>query len=186
MAMIGVAYSIGFTVGPMIGAGMSTMARANDEFFCLPACFALAICIFDIFFAYMFVSETLKQENRSKVSNRLTFSLLISHFSHLWLRQLMQWTWLIRKRYFSIAQESFIEPEMTRINRKRPEILKCQKSKIDWFRKVWSINNWIILLFCIYSSFLVSSSSKEWKTTFILLVATAVLLLFTVVGLGLG
>ena len=59
MAMIGVAYSIGFTAGRMIGAGMSTMARANDEFFCLQAYFAFAICIFDIFFVYMFMSETL-------------------------------------------------------------------------------------------------------------------------------
>ena len=30
MAMVGVAYSIGFTFGPMIGAYMSTYARLNE------------------------------------------------------------------------------------------------------------------------------------------------------------
>ena len=66
--MIGVAYSIGFTVGPMIGAAMSSMARSGDGFFCLPAYFAFGICIFDILFVYFFMPETLKEENRSKVS----------------------------------------------------------------------------------------------------------------------
>lgn len=65
MAMIGVAYSIGFTVGPMIGAMMSTYIKQNSNFFYVPAYFAFSICIIDIFFVYFFLPESLPVSERA-------------------------------------------------------------------------------------------------------------------------
>lgn len=66
MAMIGVAYSIGFTVGPMIGAGMSTYIKSNSNFFYVPAYFALTICLLDVLFVYFFLPETLEESDRAE------------------------------------------------------------------------------------------------------------------------
>jgi len=65
MAMIGVAYSIGFTIGPMIGAAMSTYIKSDASFFYVPAYFAFFICIFDIIFVYFFLPETLPEDKRA-------------------------------------------------------------------------------------------------------------------------
>lgn len=80
MAMIGVAYSIGFTVGPMIGAYMSTYIKHDSSFFYLPAYFAFCICIIDILFVYFFLPETLPEEKRAKsfVTSAKDASQLIS------------------------------------------------------------------------------------------------------------
>ena len=65
MAMVGVAYSIGFTVGPFVGAYMSSLLKADEEFFAIPAYFALAMCLLDIVIVYFFLPETLPEEKRA-------------------------------------------------------------------------------------------------------------------------
>ena len=65
MAMVGVAYSIGFTVGPFVGASMSSFLKADEEFFAIPAYFALAMCLLDILIVYFFLPETLPSEKRA-------------------------------------------------------------------------------------------------------------------------
>jgi len=60
MAFIGVAYSIGFTVGPSIGAYYAM--GSNDL---APAYLAFAFCIIDIIFVWFVMPETLKPEDRS-------------------------------------------------------------------------------------------------------------------------
>ena len=65
MAMVGVAYSIGFTVGPFVGASMSSLLKADEEFFAIPAYFALAMCLLDILIVYFFLPETLPSEKRA-------------------------------------------------------------------------------------------------------------------------
>lgn len=65
MAMIGVAYSIGFTIGPMIGAAMSSYIKSDMNFFYVPAYFAFIVCLLDIIFVYFFLPETLPPEKRA-------------------------------------------------------------------------------------------------------------------------
>lgn len=60
MAFIGVAYSIGFTIGPTIGAFYAM--GSNDL---APAYLAFAFCIVDIVFVWLVMPETLKPADRS-------------------------------------------------------------------------------------------------------------------------
>ena len=61
MAFVGVAYSIGFTVGPTIGALYAI--GSNDL---APAWLAFTFCMVDVLFVLFFMPETLKPEDRSK------------------------------------------------------------------------------------------------------------------------
>ncbi|XP_019641337.1 PREDICTED: major facilitator superfamily domain-containing protein 10-like [Branchiostoma belcheri] len=65
MAVIGIAFSLGFLVGPSIGAWFS---RISDEghFFSTPALFALTLSICNIVFITFFLPETLPKEKRAK------------------------------------------------------------------------------------------------------------------------
>ncbi|KAL4623104.1 major facilitator superfamily domain-containing protein 10 [Arapaima gigas] len=71
MAMIGVAFSLGFTVGPMIGAYLGS--RASKEVFYLgPASLALAFSAADLLFIFAMLPETLRKEDKvSSVSSGL-------------------------------------------------------------------------------------------------------------------
>jgi len=68
MAMIGVAFSVGFVVGPLIGAYFSLQARSMDSgaFFVTPALFALSLALINIVFLLFFMRETLPAEKRAK------------------------------------------------------------------------------------------------------------------------
>ncbi|XP_018331512.1 major facilitator superfamily domain-containing protein 10 isoform X2 [Agrilus planipennis] len=66
MALVGIAFSLGFIVGPLIGAGFAVWGKnkAND-WFIYPALFAFLLSISDLmFFAYAF-RETLPKEKRA-------------------------------------------------------------------------------------------------------------------------
>ncbi|XP_018599628.1 major facilitator superfamily domain-containing protein 10 [Scleropages formosus] len=63
MAMIGVAFSLGFTVGPMMGAYLGS--RASREVFYLgPASLALAFSTADLLFIFAVLPETLRKEKK--------------------------------------------------------------------------------------------------------------------------
>ncbi|KAL5016481.1 hypothetical protein ScPMuIL_006070 [Solemya velum] len=66
MAIIGIAFSVGFVFGPLIGAIFSQWARAQEgSFYVVPALFALALSIADIIFIFFFFKETLPAEKRA-------------------------------------------------------------------------------------------------------------------------
>lgn len=64
-AFVGVAFSVGFVFGPIIGAVFSRYARDQQEvFYTVPALFALALAVIDIIFVLMFFKETLPENKR--------------------------------------------------------------------------------------------------------------------------
>ena len=73
MALIGIAFSIAFLIGPMIGVGFSMWAKAqiaksgaNEAWFAYPAAVALALALIDLVYLYMAFKETLAPEKRLK------------------------------------------------------------------------------------------------------------------------
>ncbi|XP_030841377.1 major facilitator superfamily domain-containing protein 10 [Strongylocentrotus purpuratus] len=67
MAMIGLAFSVGFIVGPMIGAYFATKGGlfAEGAWAVTPALLALTLSIADLLFVFAFLKETLPQEKRA-------------------------------------------------------------------------------------------------------------------------
>ena len=73
MALIGIAFSIGFLLGPMIGAGFSVWAknRGSDQnsvetWFIYPAVVALTLSLIEVAYLFLFFKETLVPEKRLK------------------------------------------------------------------------------------------------------------------------
>ncbi|CAH2299687.1 major facilitator superfamily domain-containing 10 [Pelobates cultripes] len=64
MAMIGVAFSLGFTVGPMVGAYFAMNAATGELFYVRPAILALLLSVADLIFIFLLLPETLRKENR--------------------------------------------------------------------------------------------------------------------------
>uniref|UniRef100_A0A8C5LNV7 Major facilitator superfamily domain-containing protein 10 n=1 Tax=Leptobrachium leishanense TaxID=445787 RepID=A0A8C5LNV7_9ANUR len=64
MAMIGVAFSLGFTVGPMVGAYFAMNTAAGELFYVRPALLALLLSGADLIFIFLLLPETLPKENR--------------------------------------------------------------------------------------------------------------------------
>ncbi|XP_031797577.1 major facilitator superfamily domain-containing protein 10 isoform X1 [Sarcophilus harrisii] len=64
MAMIGVAFSLGFTIGPMIGAFLAGETAKGDRFYLHAALWALMFAISDLVFVFCFLPETLPRDKR--------------------------------------------------------------------------------------------------------------------------
>ncbi|KAM9329487.1 major facilitator superfamily domain-containing protein 10 [Gastrophryne carolinensis] len=64
MAMIGVAFSLGFTIGPMMGAYFAMDVASGELFYIKPAILALMFAVADLLFIILFLPETLPKENR--------------------------------------------------------------------------------------------------------------------------
>ncbi|XP_068799617.1 major facilitator superfamily domain-containing protein 10 isoform X1 [Struthio camelus] len=64
MAMIGVAFSLGFTLGPMIGAYLAMEAEKGEVFFLRSALLALMFAVADLLFIFFLLPETLPKEKR--------------------------------------------------------------------------------------------------------------------------
>uniref|UniRef100_A0A3B3RX09 Major facilitator superfamily domain containing 10 n=1 Tax=Paramormyrops kingsleyae TaxID=1676925 RepID=A0A3B3RX09_9TELE len=71
MAMIGVAFSLGFTLGPMIGAYFASRASKEETFYLVPALLALGFSTVDLLFIFTMLPETLQKENKASVSSGL-------------------------------------------------------------------------------------------------------------------
>lgn len=65
MALVGIAFSVGFIVGPLIGALFAMTNKGSGEFFVVPALFALSLALLDILFLSLLFKETLPQEKRA-------------------------------------------------------------------------------------------------------------------------
>uniref|UniRef100_A0A914VHT4 Major facilitator superfamily (MFS) profile domain-containing protein n=1 Tax=Plectus sambesii TaxID=2011161 RepID=A0A914VHT4_9BILA len=63
-ALIGVAFSVAFLVGPMIGAWFAKRARTNELFLSTPALFAIVLTIIELVCIVLFLPETLPKEKR--------------------------------------------------------------------------------------------------------------------------
>ncbi|KAG8453430.1 hypothetical protein GDO86_000162 [Hymenochirus boettgeri] len=64
MAMIGVAFSLGFTLGPMIGAYFAMDTSGEEIFYVRPAILAILFSVADLVFIFLLLPETLTKENR--------------------------------------------------------------------------------------------------------------------------
>lgn len=78
--MVGIAFSVGFVLGPMIGAGFAKISIGNREgqWYALPAMFAFFLSMCDLFYVSMNMKETLPIEQRAKslmngISGALTY-----------------------------------------------------------------------------------------------------------------
>lgn len=60
--MIGIAFSLGFTIGPLMGAYFAVSARAGDVFYQTPALLALAFSVADLLFIWLMLPETLPKD----------------------------------------------------------------------------------------------------------------------------
>ncbi|XP_046361063.2 major facilitator superfamily domain-containing protein 10-like isoform X2 [Haliotis rufescens] len=66
MALIGIAFSLGFIIGPAVGGGFSALTRHEEKgiFYLFPALFAFILTVSDILFIYLFLEETLPSSKR--------------------------------------------------------------------------------------------------------------------------
>uniref|UniRef100_A0A671UG44 Major facilitator superfamily domain-containing protein 10 n=2 Tax=Sparus aurata TaxID=8175 RepID=A0A671UG44_SPAAU len=87
MAMIGIAFSLGFTVGPLMGAYFAVSSRATGNvFFQTPALLALAFSAADLLFIWLMLPETLTKDVKASSSGfgdsrDLLHPLSLFHFS---------------------------------------------------------------------------------------------------------
>lgn len=66
MALVGIAFSIGFIIGPMIGALFSIYTdKTSSMWFWYPATFAFLLSLADILFVYRFYDESLPKVRNS-------------------------------------------------------------------------------------------------------------------------
>lgn len=67
MAMVGIAFSVGFILGPLIGAIFARWSHSQQgAWFVMPALFALSLSILDILFVVFFFRESLPKDKRCK------------------------------------------------------------------------------------------------------------------------
>ncbi|KAJ8381166.1 hypothetical protein SKAU_G00019440 [Synaphobranchus kaupii] len=65
MAMIGVAFSLGFTVGPLIGAYFAQRSSLEEVFYLGPALLAIFFSTADLLFIFLMLPETLHKDTKS-------------------------------------------------------------------------------------------------------------------------
>lgn len=67
MALVGIAFSLGFIFGPIIGAVFSKFAdKTSDDWFAYPAIFAMCLATLDALFVMFCLKESLPIEKRAK------------------------------------------------------------------------------------------------------------------------
>ncbi|KAH8403449.1 hypothetical protein KR215_010621 [Drosophila sulfurigaster] len=87
MALVGVAFSIGFIVGPMIGAMFAIFANktaSGGAWFVLPSLLALGLAVGDVLLLVFCLRETLPQEKRAReISSALSYGLQLLNVSSI-------------------------------------------------------------------------------------------------------
>ncbi|CAP34389.1 Protein CBG15936 [Caenorhabditis briggsae] len=68
MALIGISYSLGFLIGPMIGAYFSTIASSTDSPFAAPAIFSIVLTVIEFAFLF-FLPETLDLKEQKSLDD---------------------------------------------------------------------------------------------------------------------
>jgi MFS family permease len=79
MALVGIAFSIGFLIGPCIGAIFSSMLAASSAVYIYPSYMAIGLTILNICFVARFYEETLAVEKRvlSSFSKTVYFCVIL-------------------------------------------------------------------------------------------------------------
>lgn len=68
--MIGVAFSLGFTLGPLMGAYFAVSSRTSGNvFYQTPALLALAFSVADLLFIWLMLPETLTKDVKVSCGN---------------------------------------------------------------------------------------------------------------------
>ncbi|XP_025160908.1 major facilitator superfamily domain-containing protein 10 isoform X2 [Harpegnathos saltator] len=67
MALVGIAFSVGFVVGPIIGAFFARISSGNREgtWYMMPAMFALFLALSDLLFVFCYMKESLPIKHRA-------------------------------------------------------------------------------------------------------------------------
>ena len=77
-ALVGIAFSVGFVLGPMIGAIFAKFSIREGQWYAVPAMFAFFLSICDLFYVTMNMKESLAIQNRAQslahgISGALTY-----------------------------------------------------------------------------------------------------------------
>lgn len=87
MALVGIAFSLGFILGPMIGAVFSRFSdKSSDNWFIYPALFATCLAGLDILFCMLMLKETLPVEKRA----RTVINSVSQAFEHISIKSLFR------------------------------------------------------------------------------------------------
>jgi len=104
MALIGVAFSLGFLFGPMIGAAFSMWGKTQaGEWYMYPAVFALILSIVDVAYLAVFLKESLPPSRRNS-STSATLSQACNYLQPLQLFRFASLTNLERKQHKDLQQ----------------------------------------------------------------------------------
>ena len=77
--MVGIAYSLGFLIGPLLGAGFARLIRLHPEmFFRTPALAGVILTAMNVFFVITCLRETLPKYKRVSKNGRISFSFRFS------------------------------------------------------------------------------------------------------------
>lgn len=96
MALVGIAFSLGFIVGPMIGAVFAMYSdKTSTSWFWLPAIFAMSLSVADLLFLGACLKETLPKEKRapnlvSSISQAMDYVKITSIFRFAAVKNLRQ------------------------------------------------------------------------------------------------
>lgn len=92
MALVGIAFSIGFIIGPMIGALFSIYTdKTTSMWFWYPASFAFLLSLADILFIYRFFNESLPKVIFQNVHQHNTLFIRM-------INDLIQMIWIVFNR----------------------------------------------------------------------------------------
>ncbi|XP_037944574.1 major facilitator superfamily domain-containing protein 10 [Teleopsis dalmanni] len=85
MALVGVAFSLGFIIGPMIGAFFAIFAKqSSGPWFVLPSLLAFALALADLLVLIFMLKETLPKQNRVKeISSAMSYALQLLNVSSI-------------------------------------------------------------------------------------------------------
>ncbi|XP_061393649.1 major facilitator superfamily domain-containing protein 10 [Musca vetustissima] len=85
MALVGVAFSLGFIVGPMIGALFAIFSnKSTGPWFVLPSLLALALALGDLLILVFCLKETLPKEKRVKeISSSMSYAFQLINVSSI-------------------------------------------------------------------------------------------------------
>jgi len=104
MALIGVAFSLGFLFGPMIGAAFSIWGKdQTGEWYMYPAVLALVLSVLDVIFLSVFFKESLPESRRNS-STSATLSQACNYLQPLQLFRFASLTNLEKKEHKDLQQ----------------------------------------------------------------------------------
>ncbi|XP_072289731.1 major facilitator superfamily domain-containing protein 10 [Eucyclogobius newberryi] len=106
MAVIGISFSLGFTVGPLMGAYFAMSSRTSGEesvFHQTPALLAVAFSVADLLFIWLVLPETLRKDHKTSFSGHS--------------RDLLNPLALLRFSAISSSKESSSEQRMEKLRR---------------------------------------------------------------------